>query len=243
MFKANNYSKSQRGVSMIEAMISILLFAVGALGLVALQYSSVAGAGDNQQRTIAIWKAQELANRIRSNRTQINAYIAQVNNNTLDTIGVDSADNVIQCGVGNFVAPPTFCSDFIPLGGDAIQDGAVCTDNEKVGFDLWEVFCEPITGAAVTATFQGGVLNEAEDGSSGLTDVELVLRQNTVAQDGNDDFAIYMAWLSREGESQKGADAVENIATDFCGRADAAGNVVMTDVDSRLDVYCLRFRP
>jgi len=231
--------QNQHGVTMIEAIISILLFAVGALGLVALQYSSMVGTGDNQQRTIAIWKAQELANRIKSNPGQIANYIARVNNSTLDTIGVDGVDNVITCGEGNYTVPVPRCSDYIPAGGAVIQDGGICTDTQKVAFDLWEVFCEPSTGAAVTATEAAATA----DGSAAATDVELVLRQNTQAEDGNTDFAIYMAWLSREGENVNGADGVINIPTGLCGRTNADGGEIETNIDSRLDVYCLRFRP
>jgi len=121
----------QHGVTMIEAMISILLFAVGALGLVALQYSSMAGAADNQQRTVAIWKAEELVNRINANSGQIQTYINQVGNNSLDTIGVDSTTNVITCGN----APSTRCADFIANGSTSVTAGATCNDANKVTFD------------------------------------------------------------------------------------------------------------
>jgi len=53
--------------------------------------------------------------------------------------------------------------------------------------------------------------------------------------DASGDFVVYMEWLSREGENTKGADAVKNISTQLCGSTE--------NIDSRLDVYCLRFRP
>jgi len=245
-----NQLHHQHGVTMIEAMISILLFAVGALGLVALQYSSMVGAGDNQQRTVAIWKAQEFANRIRSNPTQTATYITQVGNATLATIGDgDAADRtIITCGNGVYGTPVKICSDYIQTSAITVTNGVECTDAEKVDFDIWEVFCEPSTGAAITATTTGGVTTDAADGSAALTELELVLRQNTMAEDGNDDVAIYMSWLSREGEKVDGADTTAtNISSNLCGRVTATGSPLaptttprMTDIDSRLDVYCLR---
>lgn len=218
-----NLQYSQQGVTMIEAMISILLFAIGALGLVALQYSSIVGTGDNQQRTVAIWKAQELANRIKSNPSEILTYESTINNTTLDSIGKDRShaddggSKIIACGTGSYVTPSKKC-----------LAGVECSDIEKVAFDVWDVFCEPTTGVAVT----GSTGNNAAAGSAALTELELGLMEHA---DGSGDYAIYMEWLSREGEQVKGEDSAEMVPAELCGSTE--------QIDSRLDVYCLRFRP
>lgn len=242
MRQTDNNIFYQTGVTMIEAMVALLLFSVGALGLVAMQYAAATGSGDNQQRTVAIWKAQELVNRIKANPSQITAYINRINNDTLDTFGDDTAAGVITCEAGNYTTPATRCADFVASNStdDTVTNGDTCTDAEKVAFDVWEVFCEPSSGAAVTGT----TAVSAADGSAALTNLEVVLRLNTAATDGNDDYAIYMEWLSREGESVDGADAaVTNILAPICGRdTDADGTADPIEIDSRLDVYCLRFR-
>jgi len=220
-----NQRQNQQGVTMIEAMVSILLFAIGALGLVALQYSSIVGSGDNQQRTIAIWKAQELANRIKSNPSEIDTYKSKINNSTLDSIGVDSDTKVFKC---SDYSTTDRCSDYISTTGTSVTNGAECSDTKKVDFDIWDVFCEQNTGGAVV----GSSGSPAADGSAAITRLELALMDHS---DGSGDSVIYMEWLSREGENTKGEDAVKNISTELCGST--------KNIDSRLDVYCLRFRP
>jgi len=215
----------QHGVTMIEAMISILLFAVGALGLVALQYSSIVGTGDNQQRTVAIWKAQELANRIKSNPSQIATYQSKIDNATLTSIGIDSDTKLFNC---SDYSTTSRCADYVSTTGTSATNAVECSDADKVDFDIWDVFCEPNTGGAITGSSGSAVA----DGSAAITRLELALMPHS---DGSGDSVIYMEWLSREGENTKGTDAINNIPTQLCGSTE--------DIDSRLDVYCLRFRP
>ena len=218
---------SQQGVTLIEAMIALFVFSVGALGLAAMQLSSLTNSGDSQQRSLAIWKAQELADRIRSNPALADDYVIAVNNSTIDNIGVDTAAGRVTAGAGICLTPAVRCSDYINASGVAV-DGVVCTDDETVTFDVWEVICDANSGV-VSA---GGAV---ESGSSGLAELELVLRQNTLAVDGNDDMEIYFEWVSRRsGEISEVSRAT--VETDLCGREDV-------DVDGDLDVYCLRFRP
>ena len=61
--------KKQNGASLIEAIVSLLVFSIGVLGITALQTLSLVRSGDVKQRSVAIWKAQELVDRIRSTRT------------------------------------------------------------------------------------------------------------------------------------------------------------------------------
>lgn len=216
----------QAGVTLIEALISILVFSVGALGLAALQLTAISASGDSQQRSVAIWKAQELADRMRSNPNLIANYIARINSEDIAIIGVDTPSTTITCDSGIYATPGAFCAD----NKDGPADN--CTDQEKVNFDVWDVFCEPNTGAAVAGA--GSV-----DGSAALTNLDIVLRQNDLVVDGNDDIELYLEWFSRESDSDEriaNTGSVTNIQTDLCGRANI-------NVDSRLDVYCLRFRP
>lgn len=220
--------QSQLGVTLIEAMVSLLIFSVGALGLAAMQLTAVSASGDNQQRSIAIWKAQELADRIRSNPNLSQAYVTRIGNQTLGTLGVDSAANVVNCGAGVYTQPATFCAD--TLG----QDAADCNDAQKVAYDIWEVFCEANTGLAVVG---GGGANAVSNGSVGLTNVEVVLRQNTQLVDGDNDMLLFFEWVSRQADSNDDlANVAQLINTDLCGLENVP-------VSSNLDVYCLRFQP
>lgn len=215
----------QRGVTLIEALISILVFTVGALGLAALQLTALSASGDSQQRSVAIWKAQELADRIRSNPNLLPDYITQIGRTNRAFIGVDNPATAIDCETTTGFIEPTgaFCSD------NADNVAADCTDEEKVDYDVWEIFCDPNSGAAITGA-------DSVDGSIGLTGLDVVLTRNTILTDGNTDIEIYFEWLSRESDANEGITgaAVKNVSTDLCGRTNV-------NVDSRLDVYCLRF--
>jgi len=206
MYKKANNSAKQSGVTMVEALVAMLLFSVGALGLAAMQLTSLVNSGDSQQRSVAVFKAQELANRIKSNPSALATYISTINSNDVSVIGVDDPDNTtyITCGNGaGAIAQPTpLCSD------TSTATASACTNAQQVNFDIWE------NGTP------------ASEGSSGLVNLELVLRQNNDAADGNDDVAIYMEWLSRQGEQETGADTTADVV----------------NIDSDLDVYCMRFR-
>ena len=52
--------RAQRGILLIEALIAILIFSVGILGMVGLQASAIKQATDAEYRTIAAFKANDL---------------------------------------------------------------------------------------------------------------------------------------------------------------------------------------
>jgi len=67
--KFKNLDTKQRGSSLVEAMVALVVFAVGALGIAAMQTVSMVRGDDTRQRSIAIWKAQELVDRIKATKT------------------------------------------------------------------------------------------------------------------------------------------------------------------------------
>ncbi len=58
---------NQRGFSLIEVLISLLVLAVGLLGLGGLQVASLKGASNAHSRNVATMAAMELADRMRAN--------------------------------------------------------------------------------------------------------------------------------------------------------------------------------
>jgi len=59
--------KKQYGVSLIEVLISVVVFAIGVLGLGGLQIASLKGSSNAHYRTTASVLAMDLADRMRSN--------------------------------------------------------------------------------------------------------------------------------------------------------------------------------
>jgi len=218
---------SQAGLSLIEAMVSLFVFAVGALGVAALQTTALVRTDDTSQRSIAIWKAQELADRIRSTKTIANpdgliaSYITAINNNNSDDgIGVMSSASEFSCPVN----APTRCDD---VDG---TNAAVCTVAQMVAFDIWSVMCDSSTGLV-----PNGV---AVDGSVGLRNLEVALESDGTG------IRLYFEWLSRSANNnldtdggvdtglQSSTSTARTVVTNLCG--------VDENIDTRLDAYCLR---
>lgn len=113
-------TKKQLGVSMIELMVSLFIFSVGLLGFATLQTRSLQEGFDSGQRSVALWRTQELSDRIRANNDQLDTYMAAVNNDAI-------------CN-----ATPTRCADYWDGGAVA---GAACTATQMATFDVWDVLC------------------------------------------------------------------------------------------------------
>lgn len=67
----NKLSINQRGFSLIEILISVLVFGIGILGLGGLQVASLKGSNNAHYRTTASVLAMDLADRMRSNLTAV----------------------------------------------------------------------------------------------------------------------------------------------------------------------------
>lgn len=216
----NKLNTKQLGASLVEAMVALVIFAVGALGIAAMQTVSLVRGDDTRQRSIAIWKAQELVDRIKASKTldnpsgRVAEYIVAINNNnTDDGIGKLVTTDEYQCPA----VLPTRCDD---------QNGtnaAACNADEVVAADIWAVFCDPNTGLVP--------LGAAVSGSVGLRNLEIAL------EDTGTEFRLYFEWLNRTTNNnfdQQSADGTaRNVTTNLCGDDES--------IDSRLDAYCLRF--
>ena len=114
MIKIN---QRQYGVTLIELMVALFIFSVGLLGFATLQTRSLQESVDSGQRSVALWRTQELSDRIRANSGQLDIYLNSVNNAAI-------------CE-----STPTRCADS-PDGS-----AAVCTAEQMAVFDTWDVLC------------------------------------------------------------------------------------------------------
>jgi len=98
-----NMKRSQRGFSLIEALVAFMLLSVGMLGVASLQSISLQSGQTAALRTVAVVKAGEILDRIRANPTQINGYAVSTagsgtdngcNSGTVCTAGELAADDI-----------------------------------------------------------------------------------------------------------------------------------------------------
>ncbi len=71
----NAAPSQQGGIGLIEVMIAVLVFAIGGLGLMAMQVTAKRTLYEATQRSIATGLARDVIERMRSNRGQIGAYV------------------------------------------------------------------------------------------------------------------------------------------------------------------------
>ena len=71
--------KSQRGVGLMEVLVSLVILAIAVLGFAALQFRALNAIQEANDRTAAMTLARDLAEKIRVNRTQLSKYKSEIN--------------------------------------------------------------------------------------------------------------------------------------------------------------------
>lgn len=111
----------QTGSSLIEVLVTLLIFSVGLLGLAAMQLNALQGSTDSGQRSQATWIAQDMAERFRANpEGTAAAYAAAPACNAL---------------------PAAMCADYYNPGTATKVNAANCSAAEMAAFDRWESEC------------------------------------------------------------------------------------------------------
>lgn len=125
-----NY-KPQQGITLIEVLVSLLIFSVGMLGMSALQIRVLKQTQDQRQRDVAIWRAQALVDRITINNSvaAIDRYITNISNPNF-------------CAT----APAVICAETYDSTSAIEVAAAVCTETQLATYDSWEVLCTDGTG-------------------------------------------------------------------------------------------------
>jgi len=92
--------KSQRGVTLVEAMIALLVISIGLLGIASLQLTAMNQNASSLNHSQAVWIAYNMSDRIRANISEFNNY------HNIDTNNSYSQDCVFpssSCNTGQMV--------------------------------------------------------------------------------------------------------------------------------------------
>ena len=104
----------QRGVGLLEVMVTVIVVSVGLIGMAGLQVATKRAGFQASQRTLALSLANDMMQRITLNPVSLTAY----------------ATGAAPVGSGSIASAPTKC-----LGGAA---AASCTAAQLVAWDMWE---------------------------------------------------------------------------------------------------------
>ena len=119
-------SKS-RGFTLLEVVVTMLVLAIGLLGMSGLQQQALKENFDTSQQSQVMWLAQEITERMRANRDGLDVYIAATVNSDLSF-----CQNI----------PDLSCVDHVLAGAaHKVPEGTSCSANIMATIDLWEVFC------------------------------------------------------------------------------------------------------
>jgi type IV pilus assembly protein PilV len=103
----------ERGFSMVEALITVLVFAIGLLGVIGLQVLALSSSGMSNQRSEATVLALDMADRMRANLGAVNSGV----------------------GTGYDVAVPA-ANACRAVYADAVAAAGVCTTDQLAADDL-----------------------------------------------------------------------------------------------------------
>lgn len=89
--------KGQEGVGMMEVLVALILLAIAVMGFIALQVRAASAGGEAFERTQAMAIAQDLAERVRLNPTQVAHYATASNwKDGLDGDACETGDCTVQ---------------------------------------------------------------------------------------------------------------------------------------------------
>lgn len=73
--RSRKFNKTQQGISLLEVLFALLIFAIGALGFAGLQMKALHTSNDANHRARAMLIAQDAVERIQSNPTELARYV------------------------------------------------------------------------------------------------------------------------------------------------------------------------
>lgn len=158
----------QRGITIIEVMVTIAITTIGLLGLSTMQMQSVRSTQDSGNRAQAIWVVNDLINRIHANETA-----------TYDFNGEVTCDDM--------PANVKACSAYFD-GESRVAADADCSIDDMATFDTWEALCgmpSSITAAVGSSNFIASPGLSITSATNGDVTITLTWDSRTSGTDAN----------------------------------------------------------
>ena len=137
-------SPGQRGATMIEVLVTLVIMAFGLLGMAGLQVRLQMSEMESYQRSHALFLLNDMANRIATNRNSATSYIT-------------TAANPLGAGMNCPTAPTTVAQSDLAEWCNALQGAGETTGASKIGTLVGGRGCVERVGSdyLVTVVWQG----------------------------------------------------------------------------------------
>jgi type IV pilus assembly protein PilV len=183
-------SFSSWGFTLLEALVALVIFSIGLLGLAGLQILSLQLTGDSMLRTIAAVQANDMIDRMRANTPATTLGVASPYNNPAGTASANP-----NC---------------LGMNGSGGAVNASCTPTQMAGEDFYEWYANiagaPATGwhPVIVGTLPQGagvvcIDSTPEDGTPAAPACDGV-----VAVPGKPIYAIKLWWVERKNATAPG---------------------------------------
>jgi len=197
--RAHPAKARQRGLTLIEVLVTLTILSIGLLGVAGLQGMAKRSTHQAYQRTLATQLVDGVIERIRANPTAVASY----HTGTGSPLGTSTASKGKGKGKKESGKPSPDCS-----GVNA------CTDTQLAAYDLW-AWGQLIDGAAVTRVVDGTTIN-----TGGLVSPRgCIMFAADAGKTNTGQISIMLSW---EGLTEI-SDAVEAGGT-VCGSGGANSN-------------------
>jgi len=155
--------QSMRGITMVEVMVSIIIFSIGLIGIARLQVVSKQSNYDAVARITATTLAQDIVSRMRANPSMLLAYVTV---NGLNVVGLNSIST----------EPTPKCS--------SSSSSNICSSQQLANHDVWEFekALDGVTEQDSSNNSLGGLsqptacISGPTDGSAGVYTVAIAWR-------------------------------------------------------------------
>ena len=166
--RAPRFARRQRGISLIEVLVTLFVLLVGLLGVAALSLASQRASMESLQRNQALMLMNDMVSRINANRSVADCYAITAVATGTPTFGVGSG-SLPACAAGTIEAYTQANADLAEW--DALLKGATVANaaDEEVGAMIGARGCVSRLGTGrylVVVAWQG--LNPTATPSSGL---------------------------------------------------------------------------
>ena len=161
-FHVNNSTlQAQRGVGMIEVLVTLVILAIGLLGVASLQFVGSFTNKEALARTQAVMVAQQMSERLRASTVPSQVTDGFVVNNNYFNTDLYNFDN-LSCGSGQSDFD-CFCQA-VPADITNCETGE-CDASEIATFDAYQMSCA-VVRENPSATIEVACLNDSDPGDT-----------------------------------------------------------------------------